>query len=43
MNKRQNRDSELAVARGNASELLDATEETLDQIAALVEMPDERT
>ncbi len=39
MNERQERLGELVIARGDAPELLDATEETLDQIAALVEMP----
>ena len=32
MNERQEGRGEFVVARGNASELLDATEETLDQI-----------
>ena len=39
MNERQEGLGEFVVARGDASELLDATEETLDQIAALAEMP----
>lgn len=42
MNERQEGCCEFVVARGDASELLDATEETLDQIAALVDMPVER-
>ena len=43
MNERQKGFCELVVARGNTSELLDAAEESLDQIATLVEMPVERT
>ena len=43
MNERQEGFGEFVVARGDASELLDAAEETLDQVAALVEMPVERT
>ena len=39
MNERQEGYSEFVVARGDASELLDAAEETLDQIATLVDMP----
>ena len=42
MNERQERLGEFVVARGDASELLDTTEETLDQIAAFVDMPVER-
>ena len=42
MDERQKRRGEFVVARGDASELLDATEETLDQIAIFVEMPIER-
>ena len=43
MNERQEGLGEFVVARGDASELLDATEETLDQVAALVEVSIERT
>ena len=42
MNERQERLGEFVVARGDASELLDTTEETLDQISAFVDMPVER-
>lgn len=42
MDERQEGVGELVVTRGDASELLDASEETLDQIAALVDMPVER-
>jgi hypothetical protein len=43
MNERQEGLGEFVVARGDASELLDAAEEALDQIAVLVDMPIERT
>lgn len=43
MDERQEGFGEFVVARSDASELLDATEETLDQIAIFVEMPIERT
>ena len=43
MNERQKGVGELVVAGGNASELLDTVEEAFDQIAALVDMPVERT
>ena len=43
MNERQERLGEFVVASGDAPELLDATEEALDQIAAFVEVPVERT
>src|SRR5574337_382977 len=39
MNERQEGRGEFVVSRGDASELLDAVEETLDQIAILVEVP----
>ncbi|MCX7157397.1 MAG: hypothetical protein NTW45_13260 [Rhodocyclales bacterium] len=39
MNYRQEGRGEFVVARGDASELLGATEETLDQIAIFVEVP----
>ena len=42
MDERQEGFGEFVVARGDTSELLDAAEETLDQIAALVDMPVER-
>jgi len=42
MNERQEGRGEFVVARGDASELLDATEETFDQVAIFVEMPIER-
>ncbi len=38
MNERQKSVSEFVVAHSDASELLDASEEALDQIAALVDM-----
>ena len=43
MNEHQERLGEFVVAGGDASELLDAVEETLDQIAAFVDMPVERS
>lgn len=43
MDERQEGLGEFVVARGDASELLDAVEETVDQIAVLVDMPIERT
>ena len=43
MNERHERLSELVVSRGDASELLDSVEETLDEIPVFVEMPVERT
>ena len=43
MNERQEGFGEFVVARGDASELLDATKETLDQISAFVEVPIECT
>ena len=43
MNERQEGLGEFVVTCGDAPELLDATEETLDQIAVLVEVPIERT
>ena len=42
MNERQEGFCKFVVSRGDASELLDASEETFDQIAALVDMPVER-
>lgn len=42
MNERQEGFCKFVVARGDASELLDTCEETLDQIAALVDMAVER-
>ena len=42
MNKRQKGVGEFVVARGDASELLEACEETLDQIAGTIEVPIER-
>lgn len=42
MNERQEGFCEFVVASGNASELLDTTEEPFDQIAAFVDMPVER-
>jgi len=42
MNERQEGLGELVVTRGDASELLDAVEETLDQIAIFVDVPIER-
>ena len=42
MNERQEGLGELVVTRGDASELLDAVEETLDQIATFVDVPIER-
>ena len=43
MNERQESVSNFIVARSDASELLDAAEEALDQIVALVDMRVERT
>ena len=43
MNERQEGLGEFVVARGDVSELIDAVEEALDQIAVLVDMPIERT
>ena len=43
MNERQEGLGEFVVACGDASELLDATEETLDQVATLVDVAVERT
>ena len=43
MYKRKERLGEFVVARCNAPELLDATEESLDQISLLVDMTIERT
>ena len=43
MNERQEGFGEFVVTSGDASELLDTSEETFDQIAALVEVPIERT
>ena len=42
MNERQEGFGEFVVARGDASELLDTAEETLDQVAGLVDVPVER-
>ena len=42
MNERQEGLCEFVVPGGDASELLDTAEETLDQMAALVDMPVER-
>lgn len=42
MNKRQERRSELVVSGGNASELFETAEETLDQISIPVDMSVER-
>ena len=39
MNERQEGLGEFVVTRGNASDWLDAAEEALDQVAALVDMP----
>ena len=39
MNERQGRLGKFVVTCGDASELLDATEETLDQVASLVNVP----
>ena len=39
MNKRKKGLCEFVVACGDTAELLDATEETLDQVAAFVDMP----
>lgn len=39
MNKGQERRSEFVVSGGNASELLEATEEALDQISIPIKMP----
>lgn len=38
MNERQERLGEFVVARGDASEMLESSEEALDQIASAVEM-----
>lgn len=38
MNKRQKRGAEFIVARGDASELLNAAEETFDQMAVAIKM-----
>jgi hypothetical protein len=43
MTERQEGLGEFVVTRGDASELLDAAEEALDQVAALVDMLVERT
>ena len=42
MNERQEGLGKLVVARGNASELLDAAEEAFDQVAIAIQMPIER-
>jgi hypothetical protein len=42
MNERQERRSEFVVSGGNASELLETAEETLDQISIPIEMSIER-
>lgn len=42
MNERQERRGEFVVSSGNASELLETAEETLDQISIPIEMPIER-
>ena len=42
MKERQERLGQFVLSRGDASELLDATKETLDQVAAFVDVPVER-